>query len=381
MNDCSSWVFFAADAKPNSLGRAIGERLAEKDPVLIVDRPLNVLRDHKVPALEGRCELVSGSKGCWRYRPLYFPEKVPWVGEISQLLNRVFLRREIDQLLPRYRKRIVCYDSPTQERLVGKLKEDLTIYLARDDRTITVCGEPISGELEAEKRLLTKVKKVVCVSETLAETLRLRVPGKQTIPIYVLPNGYDERIFNFAGKYPEPPAIREIPRPRILVAGHVSERIDWEGIKTASELRPEWTWIFIGPAEPGMKEKIRSIFRNRGFCLPPVPVAEIPGWIQHCDACGVPYRLNPFTLASCPLKAIEYLAMGAPLFSTRIPSLERYQELIEWVIEGDGGSYAKALLSLENQKRNYNLMILRQHAVEKDSLLFRGHEFVKRIEN
>jgi glycosyltransferase involved in cell wall biosynthesis len=375
MNDYCSWVFFAANAKPTSMRRAIGERLAEKNPVVIVDQPVSVLRDHKVLALEKRSEPVLGSKGGWRYRPMHYPERVPGVGKISHLINRLLLQREIDRLLPRDRKRIVCYDSPTQDHLVGKLKEDLTIYFPIDDKTITLWGEPISGELQAEKRLLGKVEKVVCVSKVLSESLRSRVPWGRTIPIYVLPNGYDERTFNPEREYPEPPAIREISRPRILVAGHVSERIDWEGIQRAVNDCPKWTWVFVGPADEGMEERIVKLLGKCGFYHPPILLGEVPAWILHCDACAVPYRLNPFTLASSPLKAIESLAMGVPLLSTPIPSLKQYQDAIYWVEAGESETYRRALEAIFSQAEDKNMRFLRQRAVAGDSLSSRVEQF------
>jgi glycosyltransferase involved in cell wall biosynthesis len=250
----------------------------------------------------------------------------------------------------------------------------VSIYLAIDDRTRTTWGEPISGELEAEVRLLSKVDRVVCVSETLAEVLRSRVPNGRTLPIHVLPNGYNERLFNPNLDRYEPDALNRIPRPRILVAGHISERIDWEGVKGAVKARPEWTWVFVGPADNGMKEKINAL-GGSNFYHPPVPVEQVPAWIKHCNACGVPYRLNPFTMASSPLKAVECLAMGAPVLSTRITSLECYDGAIEWVKEGDGESYAKALDKLLIQGQSKESVIFRQKTVVRNSWGLRVKQF------
>jgi glycosyltransferase involved in cell wall biosynthesis len=313
-------------------------------------------------------------EGSWNYQLLHLPERLPGMSGILRQLNRRQLQRDLNHLLPQIARRIVCYDSPTQDNLVGKLREDLSIYLAIDDRTITTRGEPISGELEAEVRLLSKVDRVVCVSETLAEVLRSRLPSGRTIPIHVLPNGYNERLFNPNLDRYEPDALRRIPRPRILVAGHISERIDWEGVKGAVRARPEWTWVFVGLADNGMKEKI-SALGGSNFYHPPVPVEQVPAWIKHCNACAVPYRLNSFTMASSPLKAVEYLAMGAPVLSTRITSLGSYDGAIEWVREGDGESYARAIDEIANQVKNQEIRQLRRRVVSGDSWGLRVKQF------
>jgi glycosyltransferase involved in cell wall biosynthesis len=378
MTNKDNWIFFAPRANLTFTQRALAERLAENEIVVVVARPVSVLRDRKVPSLKARSNRLLGVEGCWHYRPLHYPERLPGLGGITRLMNRCRLQRELNQLLPLDGKRIVCFDSPTQDHLVGKLREDVSIYLAIDDRTVTVWGEPISGELEAEKRLLSKVDKAVCVSETLAEVLRSRVPNGRNLPIQVLPNGYDERIFDPKKDYAEPTSIADIPRPRILVAGYFSERIDWEGIIRVSQLRPNWHWVFVGPADSGMKEKIAGTLCNHGFYHPEIPANEVPSWIAHSDVCTVPYRLNPFTRCSDPLKAIEYLAMGVPVLSTRIPSLERYDGVIEWVNQGDGESYAKALDKLASQSGSQELRALRQKAVVGDSWGIRANQF-KRI--
>jgi glycosyltransferase involved in cell wall biosynthesis len=377
----NNWVFFAIDSKPTSMRWAIAERLAENEPIVIVGRPVSILRDYRTSSLRARCQRIAGLEACWNYRPLHYPERLPIFGRIMKLVNRHRLQRELNKLLPNNIKRIVCYDSPTQDHLVGKLSEEISVYLAIDDKTLTVCGEPIHGELEDEKRLLSKVYKVVCVSESLAKVLNSRVPNGRTLPIQVLPNGYDERIFNPNLNWHEPGALRGISRPRILVAGHISERIDWDGIIGASHPQPRWTWIFVGPADNGMRERIASTLGQYGFYHPSILLQDVPGWIYHCDACAVPYRLNPFTCASDPLKAIEYLAMGAPVLSTRIPSLKRYSEAIEWVNEGDGESYALALDTFANPSRNKELGPFRQQAVAGDSWGARVGQFKEIIFN
>jgi glycosyltransferase involved in cell wall biosynthesis len=375
MGSIYSWIFFGAGAKGTSIRRALAERIAKVEQVIVVDRLVSVLRDRKAPLLKTRSNHLPGVEGCWEYRPLHYPERLPGIGRVLKLLNRRHIQRELNQLLLPNAKRIVCFDSPTQEYLAGKLGEDLSIYLAIDDLTITVTGESIEGELDAERKLLSKVHLVICISDVLAQRLRERSPSSEKPPIRVLLNGYDERIFYSNGNYPEPNVLLGIPRPRILVAGHISERIDWDGITGASRLRPQWTWVFVGPADIGMREMILKNFGIHSYYHPPIPFQDVPAWIKHCDACAVPYRLNPFTRASSPLKAIEYLALGAPVLSTKIPSLEGYDGAIEWVNEGDGESYARALDKFTSQSGNQELRLVRLQAVAEDSWKVRVNQF------
>jgi hypothetical protein len=102
---------------------------------------------------------------------------------------------------------------------------------------------------------------------------------------------------------------------------------------------------------------------------------QIPALILHCNACAVPYRLNLFTLASSPLKGIECLAMGAPVLSTKIPALLGYGSAIQWVEEGDGESYARALDNLKIEGRNPEAVEARRSAVSNASHEARIRQF------
>lgn len=386
-----SWIFFVGDRHPVSLRSTLGRRLAENDRVVIIEYPISVLRTHSIRSLERRISPIAQSKAGWHYHPLHFPEKMPGLSGIVRGLNRLLLRRELSQLIPDSTRRIICYDSPTQYHLAGKLGEHLGIYLAIDDRTRTVWGEPIPGELEAEKCLLAKVDLVICVSQFLAEALKARTHTGRSLPIHILPNGYDKYLYDPRRNWDEPDVLANVARPNILVAGHVSERIDWDGIRAAARARPKWTWLFVGPADAGLPEKIDSLNRSaipgsysntpRFLWKAPIPLEQMPALISHCDACAAPYRLNPFTLASSPLKGIEYLAMGAPVLSTRIPALLRYGAAIQWVEQGDGESYARALDNLEIEQRNPAAFEARRLAVSGDSNEARIQQFRQIILN
>jgi glycosyltransferase involved in cell wall biosynthesis len=243
--------------------------------------------------------------------------------------------------------------------------------------TLTVTGEKISGELEGERRLLNKVDVVICVSDILAQRLRDRSEFLRKPEIYVVPNGYDDEIFNPMRYYHEPEGLRNVPRPRILIAGLISERIDWDGVIAASRLRPEWNWAFVGPTTDGLKEKIFKDLGPRGFLHSAIPLTDVPAWVLHSDVCAVPYRLNLFTQASHPLKALEYLAMGKPVMSTKISSLKCYDSVIEWVDEGDARSYVIALDKIAAQSTDSYFETLRRHAVARDTWDHRVRKFIK----
>ena len=374
------WVFFANNAKPSSMRRALAYNLAERQRVVIISEPLSALRQGRRPALAERLTKQADRPCLREYTPVHFPERLPLVGHWMKRYGQQMLRRELDRVLAAFGpgRRVVCYDSPGQYPLVGTLGEDRGIYLAIDDRTITVEGEAIEGEAAAERELLRRVDRVICVSEPLAATLRFRAPATRHLPIEVLSNGFDERLFDPERAGAEPQGLTGVPRPRLLVAGHVSERIDWVGIAAAAALRPVWSWVFVGPADRGVAGRIAGISAQTGARMllrAAVPYATVPDWIAHCEACAVPYRLNAFTRASSPLKALEYLAMGAPTLATAIPSLSVFSEAILPVREGDGASYAVALDAAAAEGRSALAVQRRRTSVRNERWACKAERF------
>jgi glycosyltransferase involved in cell wall biosynthesis len=382
-----SWVFFAREAFTGNMGNMLGRHLAECAPVVMVDRAHSILRERSLPSFQGRTRRMPGTENGWRFQPLHFPERFPGLTHLAKTANCLLLRRELDRITPKSSDRIICYDSPSQCFLARRLGERVSVYLAIDDRTVTLGGDLIPGELETEKELLEKVDHVVCVSKPLAEALRSRMQKTRSTPIHILPNGYDEQSFDPRRVLREPQTLAGVPKPRILVAGHVSDRIDWDGVQAASNARPEYRWVFVGRADAGMPEKIAALGNAGGAAfprmiwIPPVALEDVPALIAHSDLCAVPYRLNSFTLASSPLKAIEYLAMGAPTLSTRIPALRHCGAVIHWVDEGSGDSYIRALDELAKSTNNPSAAQARRATVAGDSWARRVAEFRQLILN
>jgi glycosyltransferase involved in cell wall biosynthesis len=370
-------IFFATNAKESSMRRAVPEKLAGNIPIIMVKEPISFVRKPLSLPLRKRLSRKRQSKNFLEIAPLHFPENIPLLSSFLKWRNVNKTAKEIWELTRNFAgPKIVFYDSPTQEKFVGAFHEDLSIYLAIDDRTVTVAGDPIHGELIAEKRLLEKVNHVICVSSNLAEVLRSRSSGRKDLAVDVLTNGYDERRFSTLSTYDEPNLITSISRPRVLVCGHVSDRIDWIGVIESIKLSDKVTWVFVGPTDDGIPEMVHGLAgrsKNRIRFFPKIDHSEIPAWVTHCEICAIPYKLNSFTRSSSPLKALEYLAMGARVMSTPIPALGEFGSVIEWVQEADAASYKSAIdkLLARGHDRNARVAIsefVKDHSWESKAL-------------
>lgn len=69
-----------------------------------------------------------------------------------------------------------------------------------------------------------------------------------------------------------------------------------------------------------------------------VPRSELPACMAEADVSIIPFLQNDFTKAMCPLKFLEYCAVGTPVVSTPIPEVEKGPAIIapchESFIEG-----------------------------------------------
>lgn len=353
------WIFIIEkkQRKLSSSRWAFPLRVLKSFEVLILERGYSVLRNLKIPSFQKRKICLEEKTSSFLLEPLHFPERIPFTHIIFKKLNDNLLMRDIKKLLNWEKKRILIFTSPFHVRYAGFFREHMRVYYAYDDLTLTLSGEKIKGEEEAEKKLLENVDLVLCVSDVLKERIIKRMPPHSRAGVVVIPNGYDENIFKPSGIFNEPEILKNIPRPRVICAGLISERIDWDGVIKSLHHLPRFTWIFLGQLDSSVKRKIKNFHKlsSRIYFLPPVPYENLPSFLHFSDICAVPYKLNNFTLASFPLKALEYLAMGKPVISTEIPALlHHFSRVIRWVKEGSGESYASEIGSLlENANEGF----------------------------
>jgi len=56
--------------------------------------------------------------------------------------------------------------------------------------------------------------------------------------------------------------------------------------------------------------------------------AELPDWLARFDVCLIPFKINPLTLATNPVKVYEYLSAGKPVVGSDLPELAQFGDLV-----------------------------------------------------
>lgn len=141
-----------------------------------------------------------------------------------------------------------------------------------------------------------------------------------------VPNGVDYR--NYATSAREPEEFAGIPHPRIAYIGTLKKMLNWPLLLELSSQHPEWSFIFVGNVAshaelPGVLSALAQ--RRNVHILAAKPAQALPAYLQHCDACIMPYRVDDYTKYIYPLKLHEYLATGRPVVGAQIPAIEAFE--------------------------------------------------------
>ena len=165
--------------------------------------------------------------------------------------------------------------------------------------------------LELEVRLLAQADVVFTGGRSLYDAKRTRHAN-----VHAFPSAVDAAHFERARSLPPDPDEMAIPAPRIGWFGVIDERTDLDLVAGIADLRPGWSFVYIGPIVkidpagfPG---------RPNIHLLGPRRYAELPGHIAAWDVAIMPFARNESTRFISPTKTLEYLAAGRPIVSTSI---------------------------------------------------------------
>ena len=111
--------------------------------------------------------------------------------------------------------------------------------------------------------------------------------------------------------------VQGIARPRIGYVGAQNDAFDAVLVQKLVASMPHAQIVLIGDfSEPDSRLDHERIHK-----LGPIPFKQLPSLMYQLDIGIVPYLVNDFTAGVFPTKVLEYLAVGLPVVSTRLPAL------------------------------------------------------------
>jgi UDP-galactopyranose mutase len=235
------------------------------------------------------------------------------------------LKRLLDaHLASRHGPLIAWYYTPMMLPFSKHITPDVTVYDAMDELSkFKFAPEHLLGY---EQELIDRADIVFTGGSSLYEAKKDRHDN-----VHCFPSSVDRVHFLKARAHQFEPADQEdLPKPRLGFYGVIDERFDTELLAKAAEMRPDWTFVMVGPV---VKIAPEDLPRRPNICyLGPKTYAELPAYLSGWDVALMPFAMNESTQFISPTKTPEYLAGGRPVVSTPIKDVVRHYGELEGVL-------------------------------------------------
>ena len=201
-------------------------------------------------------------------------------------------------------------------------------YYAWDDWSVHHAQRHLWDAYERSYRSIHDSGIAVCaVTEQLLTTIG------PTGPALVVPNGIHPGEWSHIG--PPPAWYDALPRPRMIYAGTVGERLDVDVLERLSDAFPNGTLALVGTMNE--KHHFEQLRLRPNVVIAPNQSREAIVRILAASDVGImPHLTTPLTLAMSPLKVFEYIAAGIPAVVSDLPPVRGLHDRVSVVpLHGD----------------------------------------------
>lgn len=213
------------------------------------------------------------------------------------------------------------------------LKPKLEIYYRRDWLFEVQYWKRQGPRLEAE--LCAESDLVLSNSPHLAQTVQQFNPRS-----YYIGQGVDLSSFLLGKNYELPADLAAVARPVVGYAGAISSlRLDAQLICDIARLRPDYTFVMVGPEDTYFSSHLIHELSNVKFLGAKSP-EQLPAYIAGFDVCINVQKVNPTTIGNYPRKIDEYLAMGKGVVVTETPTMQIFDGYVSMAVDADGYCHA-----------------------------------------
>ena len=234
------------------------------------------------------------------------------------------LMRLLEAHLARRRGPLIAwYYTPMMLTFSRHLDADLTVYDAMDE--LSKFRFAPAKLLELEQELIDKAEIVFTGGSSLYEAKKDRHDN-----VHCFPSSVDRAHFAKARARLFDPADQEdLQRPRLGFYGVIDERFDTELLGKVAEMRPNWSFVMVGPVVKISQEDLPR--RANIHYLGGKTYDQLPYYLSGWDVALMPFAMNESTQFISPTKTPEYLAGGRPVVSTPIKDVVRHYGKLEGV--------------------------------------------------
>jgi glycosyltransferase involved in cell wall biosynthesis len=271
---------------------------------------------------------IQAGDNLWVHTPSTLNTSINWLRnrKIYQLLNRrnaqgffKSIRRILDRLDWNLDQTVAFNDSQMFMGLYTKkyLQPLLSFYYIRDNL--------IEHPYFKYHGTLIEPQTVAAMDAVFANSAYLADYGRQFNPQSLdIGQGCELDMYDANKKHPLPADLAAIPFPRLGYIGFLTgERLDIQLLEKLADLKPDWSWVLIGPEEIRFQQSELHSKSNVYFLGARKP-ESLPSYIQHLEVCMNPQSVNALTVGNYPRKIDEYLAMGKPTVATDTPAMQMF---------------------------------------------------------
>ena len=212
--------------------------------------------------------------------------------------------------------------TPLVASFIDLVEPDAVVYDVMDD--LSAFRFAPSRLREQEQYLLERADLVFAGGPSLHRSVVDRRPDA-----HLFPSGVDAAHFARAlGDDLEVPGeVAPLARPVVGFIAVVDERTDLELLDAVAALRPDVTWVLVGPV---LKIKQSALPRQANLhYIGQQPYERLPAFLRSFDVAMMPFAINDATRSISPTKTLEYLAAGKPVVSTPVPDvIELYGSMV-----------------------------------------------------
>ncbi|HQR32296.1 MAG TPA: glycosyltransferase [Blastocatellia bacterium] len=210
------------------------------------------------------------------------------------------------------------------------------------------------ASLEAETRLVEQCDLLVVTAQRLLEKWQSR-----TKPTVLARNAAD---YEFYARRCQPNALlAETKHPVIGYFGAIADWFDVDLLADAAEQRPNYTFVLLGGVFETDVSRLQALPNVK--LLGQQPYETMPQYLHHFDVCTIPFKINPITEATDPVKLYEYWSGGKPVVASKMAELEHYRDHV-YLAENTDDFVAKldaALAESDPQLAEQRKALARQH--------------------
>jgi GT2 family glycosyltransferase/glycosyltransferase involved in cell wall biosynthesis len=158
--------------------------------------------------------------------------------------------------------------------------------------------------------------------------------------------------------------LKGVSRPIVGYYGAIANWFDVDLLADVAESRPQYNFVLLGGIFDTDVSRLRKL--PNVMLLGQQPYETMPQYLYNFDVCVIPFKINPITEATDPVKLYEYLSGGKPVVSVNLPEIAPYRDHV--LIAENASDFAakidQAILEDNPNLTEQRKRVARQHTWE-----------------